>query len=102
MILVAGPRYVPSLPYVVFLGVICRSQVVTVYQRATYCEYCQCMGSITMLILIVYYRVQTTEHAPVLTYRQLVFVYHMRRPRGSYTCTSYDTFRCLFARPAKF
>ena len=33
MMLVAGLRYVPSLMYVVFLCVICRLKVVTVYQR---------------------------------------------------------------------
>ena len=75
MILVAGLRYAPSLLYVVFLGVIHRSYVVTVYQRTTYCEYCRCMGQYrTAHIIIVYHRVQTTGYAPVLTYRHL-FLY---------------------------
>ena len=49
MILVAGLRYAPSLVYVVFLGGIYRSWVVTVYQRTTCCEHGQRMGSIALL-----------------------------------------------------
>ena len=37
---------------------------------------------------------------PVLTYRQLFFVYYMRWPSRSYTCTSYHTFRSSFGRTA--
>ena len=44
MILAAELRCVPTLPYVVFLGVKYCSYVVTAYQRNTYCEYCQYMG----------------------------------------------------------
>ena len=75
-ILVAGLHHVPLLLYVVLLGLIYRSHVVTVYQRTT-CEYCQIdnvWGSITLLILKVYHRVQTNTYAAVLTYCQL-FVY---------------------------
>ena len=43
-ILEAGLRDVPFLLYVVLVGVICMSYVVTVYECTTNCEYCQFMG----------------------------------------------------------
>ena len=66
MILVAGLRYVLFLLYAVYLHSIYRSYVVTVYQRTTYCEYCQCMGQYRIAIVVVYQRVQTTDYAAVL------------------------------------
>ena len=44
VVLVAGPRYVPFHLYAVLLGVMYKSKVVTVCQRTTNCEYCQCTG----------------------------------------------------------
>ena len=52
----------------------------------------------------MYHRIQTTEYAPVLTYRQpfSCTTCHWRCPSRSYTCTSYHTFRSSFGRTAKF
>ena len=73
VVLVAGLRYVPFFLYVVLLGVIHRSYVATLYQRTTNGEYCQRMGSIALLMLEVYHRVQTNEYAAELTYSRLFF-----------------------------
>ena len=69
VILVAGLRYVPFLLYVVLLGLIYRSSVITVYQRTTNGEYCHVWKSIALLMLEVCHRGQTNEYAAVLTYR---------------------------------
>ena len=69
MILVAGCRCIPSLLYIVFLGAIYRSYVVTDTSALSTVNTANVWGSIALLILVVYHRVQTTEYAPVLTYR---------------------------------
>ena len=73
MILVARLRYLLSLLYVVFLGVIyCREYVGTsVWQRTIYWEYCQCMGQYHIAHINKAPPRQTTEYAPVFTYRDL-------------------------------
>ena len=55
VILVAGLRCVSFLLYVVRLGVIYRLEIVTVHQRTTNCEHCQCMGQ---------YRIAHTSSVP--------------------------------------
>ena len=62
VILVARLRYVPSLLYVVLLGVIYTSVLPTANTANVW-------GSIALLILEVYHRVQTDEYAAVLAYR---------------------------------
>ena len=62
MILVARLRYVPFLLYVVLLGVIYTSVLPTANTANVW-------GSIALLILEVYHRVQTDEYAAVLAYR---------------------------------
>ena len=67
MILVARLRYVPSLLYVVLLGVIYTSVLPTTNTANVW-------SSIALLVLEVYHRVQTDEYDAVLTYRYL-FLY---------------------------
>ena len=62
VILVARLRYVPFLLYVVLLGVIYTSVLPTANTANVW-------GSIALLILEVYHRVQTDEYAAVLAYR---------------------------------
>ena len=102
MILVPGLRCVPSLLYVVFLGVVSPNGIPAYYLQGT-ANTAKWWGSIALLILVVYHRVQTTEYAPVRTHRQLFLVqyyWYMRWPSRSYTCISYHTFRSLVGRTA--
>ena len=62
MILAAGLRYAPFLLYEVLLGVIYTSVLPTANTANVW-------GSIALLILEVYHRVQTDEYAAVLAYR---------------------------------
>ena len=72
----AGLLYDPSRVYVVFLGVIYidrnSKQYTSVIPTANTADL---LGSIALLVLIVYHRVQTTEYARVLTDHQLFFEY---------------------------
>ena len=91
----------PSCTYIVFLGAIYRSYVVTDTSALSTVNTANVWGSIALLILVVYHRVQTNEYSPILTYRHLFLLYYMRWPSRSYTCTSYHTFRSSFGRTAK-
>ena len=76
VMLVAGLRYVPFFLYVLLLGVINRSYLVSrnsipaYYQRTTNCEYCQCMWQYR-LVHIRSAIPRPYEYDAVLTYRQL-------------------------------
>ena len=103
MILVARLRYLLSLLYIVFLGVIyCREYVGTsVWQRTIYWEYCQCMGQ---------YHIAHINKAPPrpnywvcpgIHLSRLVLVCDMTWPSRSYTSSSCHTFRSSFGRTYK-
>ena len=79
------------------------SEVVTVYQRTIYCEYCQCTGQdrIAHTSSVWYHRVHYgvcggTHRSPTF------FVYYMGWSSRSYACTSYHTLRSLFGRTGNF
>ena len=70
VIMVAGLRYVPFLLHVVFLGVIYTSVLPTANTAKAW-------GSIALLILEMYHRVQTGDDTALLTYRYR-FLYTIR------------------------
>ena len=99
-----GSRYVPFL-YLVFLVVTYRSQVVAVYQRITYREYSvKCVGQYGIAHISSVPPRPNSWVCPGTHLSSFFFVYNMRWPRRSYTCTSYisHTFRSSFGRTARF